>query len=61
MLAVDRIETEYSDKIFDEPNNYRIRKIKVFDLTDIYLTLLLYFNEDFDDDLLQDALEVLNI
>ena len=63
MISVDRIvlKSDTTEKTVDEDINYSIRKIKVYDLTDVYLTFLLYFYEDFDDDLLQDALEILNI
>ena len=62
LLAVDIISDKHKKiKSHDFHLNYSIRKIKIFDLKEIYLTFLLYFNEDFDDDLLQDALEVLNI
>lgn len=30
-------------------------------MTDMYMQILLHFNEDFDDDLLKDAMELLNI
>ena len=30
-------------------------------MIDIYMQILLHFNEDFDDDLLKDAMELLNI
>jgi hypothetical protein len=35
------------------------KKVKLAHLKDIYMTMLLHLNDDFDDDLLQDAMEIL--
>ena len=34
-------------------------RARLFEVRDVYMTLLLRLNEDFDDDLLQDAMEML--
>jgi len=36
-----------------------IKEFKNYDLKDIYMQVLLHENEDFDDDLLMDAIELL--
>ena len=34
-------------------------RVKLVEMRDVFLTMLLRLNEDFDDDLLQDAMEML--
>ena len=38
----------------------KVRIIGMFSLKDVYMSFLLFLNEDFDDDLLSDGLEILH-
>ena len=50
-----KVESALSNLIFETV----IHKTKIFPVKDIYMTFLLGLNDDFDDDLLQDAIEIL--
>ena len=39
--------------------NIALKKFDIVSLKEIFLTFLLFLNEDFDDDLLQDAIQLL--
>ena len=51
-LMVDWYKKRKSDIVY-------VNKLRVFEMKDIFMNMLLHMNEDFDDDLLLDAINVL--
>ena len=51
-MMVDWYKKKNSDIVY-------VKKLRVFEMKDIFMNMLLHLNEDFDDDLLLDAINVL--